>query len=278
MIKNFTSINFLIKDRDICKGMNLFLKYGIFYKSARFIENGDLLITVCGEYEKDILELFRMNKICFEISEEKGLFAIIKHNRHRVGVIFGMLFLTIALFLSSKFVWNINVIGNENLSDEIIITELKKAGFYVGSYIPKIKCKELHNRVLLNFEEIGWISINISGNVANVSVKESVTSKEKVNVKYSNIIAKNDGQIAIINVYDGKKQVSLGDIVKKGDLLISGIIDSNAEGERFVDAKGIITAYVNKQIIVDFPYKNTSRLQVKKHNSQVRYKIFNKRL
>lgn len=180
-----------------------------------------------------------------------------KHLQTRIGLILGSTIFLFVLFLYSKIVWNINVIGNESISDEEILSELNAAGFSEGKFLFNIDFDKLHNAVLKNSKKLSWISINMNGNIANVQVKEIESELPIEKSSYSNVVAKSDGQIISIIVINGKKTVSLKEVVRKGQLLISGVLDSQSEGVRYVDSSGIILAEVNKTINIKIPLKQT---------------------
>ncbi len=274
----YSTISFVVKKNQIARALNVILKNSLTYIKATFLENDDLKITIYSSNYEDYKKVFFENKIDVTFSNERGLMAFFKKNKHRVGLLIGFVMLFAVIMLSSSFVWSINVSGNDKLSDEEVIKQLNEAGFSVGSYVPSIDYKDLHNKVLLNSNDISWISVNITGNVANVLVKERLDEKEKEDNKYTNIVAKYDGQIALVSVIDGKKQISIGDIVRKGDLLISGVLDSQSQGVRYVNAKGSVEAYVNKTINVKIPYESTKKVLTNNVHRQKSYKIFNKNI
>ncbi len=275
MKRLFSKIQVTIRKKHITRALNLILNENVTYLCSSIVKNGDLQIVIYSSKFNRLKNLFYENNIDFEFSKEVGLLANIKRNYHRLGLVFGAIFLIVMIFISSKFVWTINIQGNKKLSDEQILNELEKANFSLGSYIPKIDYKTLHNKVLLNSEEISWISVNITGSVANVLIRESLSEQSKDKKIYSNVVAKCDGQIALINVVEGKKQISIGDVVKKGDLLISGVLNSSAQGVRYVNAKGSVKAYVNKSISIYLPYTTTEKSYTKEVNSAISYSLFN---
>lgn len=274
----YSTIAFLVKKDQVTKVYNVILKNSLTYIKASFIDNDDLKIIIYSSNYETYKRVLKENKIDVTFLNEKGLISFIKKNKHRVGLLFGFLIFFTAIIMSSRFVWSINITGNEKLTDEEIIEELNKANFSAGSFIPKINYKELHNRILLNSNDISWISVNITGNVANVLVKERIYEEEKENKKYSNIVAKCDGQIVLISVIEGEKQVSVGDVVKKGDLLISGVINSQSQGVRYVNADGKVEAYVDKTINVKIPYEKKAKVLTNKVYRQKTIKIFNKNI
>ena len=64
-------------------------------------------------------------------------------------------------------------------------------------------------------------------------------------------------------------------MVKKGDILISGIIDSQSEGVRYEQASGEVFAYVNKHIRVEIPYKTQEKSYTGNKYVYKSYKIYN---
>ena len=276
MSKIYSTVSFVVNKNQITKAFDVILKNSLTYIKYSLIDNEDLKITIYSFHLKEYMAVFEQNKINVKFSDEQGFLSFIRKNKHRLGLFLGFVFLIVAIFVSSKFVWCINVEGNKNLTYEDVINELNEAGFSIGSFVPKINYKELHNKILLTSDDISWISINITGNVANVTVKERLKENEYEKTEYSNIVAKSDGQIALISVIEGEKKISIGDTVKKGELLISGIIDSQSQGVRYVNAKGEVKAYVNKVIDIEIPYEANQKTFINNVYKQKSYKIFNK--
>ncbi len=272
----FRSKTYIIVEKDlklIC--LNLILSKNLTYYKL-YEKNEKIYFEISLFKKKRFTEIFDNANIKYEIKETEGLLNLIKTFRLRVGVLIGVIFLIFTLYLSSNVVWKINISGNNQLNDEKIIEILENCGFYVGKFIPNIKYDELHNNVLLANNDISWISVNISGNVANVEIKE--TLKEDINDKntYCNIVSRYDGYISSINVINGERVVSSGEVVKKGDLLISGIVDSKAEGVRYLHAEGEIKAYVNKEILIKIPHKTEIKAYTGKVVKEKRLKLFSK--
>ena len=92
----------------------------------------------------------------------------------------------------------------------------------------------------------------------------------------SNLIASVDGQIEALRITGGAITVKLGETVKKGDLLVSGIIDSAALGYRLVRARGEVLARTTLTYHVEIPYETTKKQYTGKFFSQKSIKIFSK--
>ena len=275
MNRLYAKTSFVINKKLTAKALNIIISNSLSYVNACFLKNDDLKITILSSNASIFKKVFSENNLEIQFEKEKGLIAKIKQNKHRLGIILGFLILLSSVIISSKFVWQINVTGNDTLTENEVISELEDSGFHIGTYIPNIDYKDLHNKILLSSEKISWISINITGNVANVSIKEKLEEKTKADTGYTNIVSKYDGQIVSISVLEGEKQIYIGDVVKKGDLLISGIIDSKSQGVRYVQANGIVKAYVNKNIQVKIPFTDTTKSYTGNTYTEKTLKIFN---
>ena len=208
------------------RAMDLIMANGLLYKKIEFTSELDIKITISAHRKDDFSRVLNGNGIDASFSKSKGIGAIIEKYRDRWGLFIGAIVLILSVYISSLFIWRIDIEGNENVSDGEILRILEESGCALGTFIPAIDYDDVHNEFLMTSENISWISVNITGNVAKVLVKEHMKENEdKGKDKYTNVISKYDAQIAMIQLYNGKKVVSIGDVVKKGDLLMrhSGI-------------------------------------------------------
>ncbi len=265
-----------VSSKSKSQAMNAILINQLSYKSSRILEDMSLELKIKASSKEKFKSVFEDNGIEAEFSKNLGIGAYIARYRHRFGMFFGIFILFLCTYLSSLFVWRIDIEGNADISDEQILDTLEQSGFSLGSFIPTIDYDELHNRFLLNSEDISWISVNIKGNVATVLVKERLVENDSPKNTYTNVVASSDAQILLIHLYDGKKTVSIGDVVKKGDVLISGVIDSQSQGVRYVHADGVVKGYVNKSISVKIPLNSTQKVYTGRAHTEKSLKIFSK--
>ena len=136
------------------------------------------------------------------------------------------MFITAMIFYG-EFVFDIKVNGNERLSDKYIIDALENSGFRVGSFIPDIDFDELSNKVPIEYGDISWIFVNMMGNVAQVEVREYKKDQENKGeappAEMTDLVATEYGQIYRFEVSDGITKVSIGDVVSRGQILVSGM-------------------------------------------------------
>ena len=194
--------------------------------------------------------------ICFETVEKRGIPAVFQRYKHRIGFLLGFLMAAVLVFLSQRFVWDIEITGNERLTSSEIQAMLKQDGFHVGSYIPTANTDRIENRILMKTDSISWISINIIGTVAHVQVRELEHAAEKdTSVKPANLIAAKSGLVEEVRVYRGNVVTRAGAYVEKGDLLVSGLYDSERVGFRFTRASGTVMARTTAEYYIEVPYE-----------------------
>lgn len=202
---------------------------------------------------RKLLHQCRMRGICVAELQGGGIPHFLWRYRRRWGMFLGLLVGAFLLFLSGRFVWDVRVTGNETLTDGEVRAALREGGFGIGSYIPDIKSNEIENRVMIASDKISWISIYMDGTVAMVQIKENVMPPPEESKKPANLIATCDGQIELLQLYRGNSLVSIGQAVKKGELLVSGLYDSNTVGYRYTRAAGKVLARVEDTIRIEIP-------------------------
>jgi similar to stage IV sporulation protein len=132
--------------------------------------------------------------------------------------------LTVKLFTS--MVWNINIIGNENINTKELMNQLEELGLTKGKLKKSIDTFYINYKMMIQREDLAFITIKFDGINANVEIKEKKIKPEiEAKNEHTNIIADKTGIIAEINVLSGVKKVNIGDTVMPGDILVEGIME-----------------------------------------------------
>lgn len=241
-------------------------------------ENGTVnYILSRGEFKKLKSEL-DVNKTEVTVGDLKGLPDILLKFLYRPGIIVGILLFIIMTVRSGKIIWNIEIDGNDKVNDGEILALLEELGCSYGDDFTIIDFDRLHSDFLVRSENISWISVNMTGNCAKVQVRElrhggSGEISENIG---ANVVARENGQIMLIKTEAGVANVKNGDIVKCGDLLISGVIPLREGGVRFEYAKGEALAYVPRTIEAKVPLENSKKVYTGNEKVQKSVKIFKK--
>ncbi len=199
----------------------------------------------------------KKNGIKVFILEKNGVPFFINRYHRRIGVILGCVLFILALTVLSNFVWSFEVIGLEKVSEDEILTALDELGLKVGVYIPSLDVRKLQQQMLLKFDDLAWIGININSSVAEIRVHERVfPPQEKRNDDgLFNVVALQGGQIKRLEVYSGQAVVNIGEAVKEGDLIVSGIVE---------DPKGHSTVrHARAKVMALVPFKEEFKVKLK---------------
>ncbi len=209
------------------------------------VQNDGVKVKACTSIKayKNIRKSARNSGMKVKILRKRGFPFLIKNNRARAGVLVGLLLVICSLALSTCMLWNIEITGNEKIKSEILMESLNNNGVKIGVFKSKLDTIEIQNKLLDEYKDLSWVSINIFGTKAVLEVKENSEKPQIADATTPmNIIAKKDGQIVLVEGHKGTNAVKEGDVVVKGDLLISGVI-INADGsEKTIHATGKVYA------------------------------------
>jgi similar to stage IV sporulation protein len=161
----------------------------------------------------------------------------------RYALLAGLIICIAALMISGRYIWDFSVEGNFTIADEEILQALRETGVTVGTLVSSVDIETVRNQMLLKLDGLLWVSVNVTGSHANVVVRERVEKPDIIcrNTPV-NIIAEKAGLITRIDTFSGSAQVFMGDTVEKGQLLVSGLVDSGRIGVRLMNARAEVTA------------------------------------
>lgn len=163
--------------------------------------------------------------------------------RRRQALLTGLLICCLGLFLGSFFIWDFAVEGNETVPTEEILRSLEKNGVKLGAFGISLNGEQIRNHVLLDIPELIWISVNVSGCRANVQVRERSPVPESRELRDpANVVARRAGLVLRIRATEGVAAVTQGSSVEEGQLLISGVEDTETVGARVLAGMGSVTA------------------------------------
>ena len=202
-----------------------------------------------------------------------GLWHLLWRYRRRAGILAGAVLAVALLILSSRFVWKIDVTGNEALTRDEIIDELAACGFGIGAYIPQLSTERLETEVLIASDRIAWIAIRMEGTHATVQVIERKEPPPPPSNTPANLVAACDGQIEQLLLYRGNCLVSVGQAVRRGELLVSGLYDSSRFPYRYTRASGEVLARTEHTFCVEIPLSYTQKTDQKQKVESVTLKI-----
>ena len=189
-----------------------------------------------------------------------GLPKFIDDRRHRVGILLGVIFFLVLTQLSAQYVWDISIIGNRATPAAEILDMLAQNGLYVGAYGKNLDISEIAEIMQAASPEISWITIHHTGAYYTVEIVERERGSESEDVTpYYNVVASRDGQVQSLDIKSGRAVATPGSTVRKGDLLVSGIISTRMQGTKFATAAAAVLARVEDRFALEIPYETVQK-------------------
>lgn len=145
---------------------------------------------------------------------------------NRPVLVVGILVLFVmTIFLPSRILF-IEVEGNRSIPDKLIVEHAAQAGIQFGASRSAVRSERLKNTLLEGIPELQWAGINTRGCVAVITVTERDLELKKTEAApVSHIVAERDGLIRSITVSQGTPLCQVGQVVEKGQIMVSGYTD-----------------------------------------------------
>ena len=219
--------------------LNLCAEYGIQFWDLKWESALAFTFTLTRRDWKRLRKLSKRLDCDMHALGWKGTPFFLGRLRHRYGLWITLGVCSLLLFYGSFFIWDFQIEGNETVSEQEILRALEKCGVRFGSYGYGVNSFELRNDLLLELPELSYIAINVRGCRAYVQVRERIEAPEIVNERQpGNTVAAKDALITAIQPWGGEKQVLPGTTVTQGQLLISGVVENDYAGTRYLRGMG----------------------------------------
>ncbi len=188
------------------------------------------------------------------IKAKRGVPFFLHKNRDRSGLLVGAVLFLAVFHVLSLFVWTVDICEFNTISQTAAREILGRVGLYEGVYGELGSLKRMQTTAMLEFGNLSWMTINVDGSRGEVNATEKIP-EETNDTAPRNMKAAIDGQIVRADAYCGDAFVSAGDAVVKGDLLISGVVETELGGVRIVRADGTVIARTHREEKFAIPKK-----------------------
>ncbi len=205
-----------------------------------------------------------------------GFLNKIKKYVFRKGLLVGLTVFVLILFLSSFFVWDVELRGNVLIPDEDIFRVCDQSGLHAGSLIFGVDENKIEYRLKKEFESIAWVSVNRLAGKYVIEIKEGEPKPEMEGVsnRPCNVVAEFDGVVLSVKPRSGFVHVRAGDKVKKNQVLISAVDEYERSGDvMLAHSDGEIVARVERFNEVKLPIltkrKNKTGIKQKQNSLEL---------
>ncbi len=242
------------EEKDAARILNLCMAHALPYTKTWREETG-FFISLLSHDAKVLLHCAVEENVGLKEVTRSGLPHLFYRYRHRIGLMAGFVIVAVLMVYASMIVWRVQITGNERLHRQSIEELLAAYGIKTGRFIPFLSLDEAENKILLENPDIAWISLHLSGTTLHVELRETRRGSEHEDGLSANLVASTDGLIERIEALDGRVMVKVGDTIKKGDVLVSGLYDNSSHTLRMTAASGAIYARTVRDITVTVPFE-----------------------
>ncbi|MEA1960331.1 MAG: sporulation protein YqfD [Bacillota bacterium] len=204
------------------KILNLAMSRGVYIWDIKRVQEGvqlkirnsglEALQTLTDEYGYEIFVL-----------EQQGMPLYKKVLKRRMGFLGGLVFFIMTLYVMSSFVWFVEVSGNAKMDKAQILTTAARYGVYQGAAKWNFSRNEVEEAMLRDLSELSYVQVDIQGVKAHINVVEKILPDQAMTGP-CHIVACRDGVVEEVLVLEGQANVEKGQVVARGDILISGIV------------------------------------------------------
>ena len=245
VIKSYSPERFL----NLCRNRNILIW------NLRKTEAGyEFNISLKGYLE--LRPIVRKTKTLPIIKKRYGLpFYLHKYKKRKVFFV-GILIAGLLIYYMSLFIWDVEISGQYTHTEEAMIKFLNNTGVYAGVMKKEVNCQEIEETIRKQYTDIGWVSAEIRGTRLLIKITETNMPKPHVQqTEPCHIVADKDGIIRSIITRTGVPKVKIGDVVKKGDILVSGVVEIYGDDQSVIKRNPVIA---DADIIIKsfYEYKN----------------------
>ncbi len=204
---------------------------------------------------------------------------LLKRRMFVLGLVLAVLF----WMVSSLFIWDINLNGNYQITDDMFQTFLQENQVRIGMRRDALDIQELEKQIRRQFPQITWASARLDGvrllidikeNDAPIAIKEQNVDdkhamggqgiKDSQGAQGTDLVAEYDGRVVSIIVRSGVPKVAIGDTVEKGTVLVEGKVpvyneDTTVREYQYVDADADILLEHTSEFTASLPLDHTEK-------------------
>ncbi len=258
--------------------INAIKSEGIVCKNQRCINNCFYGEIYADKWRK-LLRLSERYNMQLSIERKKGWkYKVLKYKK-RYGILAGLILIPVIILMVSNTIVIIEINGNEKISDTQIISALEDIGIKKGAKISETDFANAESLLRLSLDNVVWTAIRHTGCRVVVDIDESEKEPELLNERIpANIVASKDAQIVSVNVLMGQLKKLIGEGVREGEVVISGIYSDKKGQIMHVHALGDIIGIYDESVIFSQEFNGSERFKTGNILEQKYFEIFGFRI
>ena len=228
---------------------------------AQHCREGAFYATLPAGSLKKARHLAEIHQMQLTVTERRGLRFSFYRIRFRYGAALGLLGILLVFFWVSNLIVKVEITGNVTVPEAQIRRVLEEIGIDQGAWIPGIDFRMCETRLRLAVPELRWAGIRHTGGRVVVDVAEATPQPGMVHDRVPcNYVATRDACIQKIMPACGMVLRQVGDGVKPGDVIISGVLEEDTGAVSYFHASGSVTGVYQEEVTFAQPMAEELRI------------------
>ena len=263
-----------ITDEGYLNIIKVLLRLDIYY-SELSIKNNKVYFKVNYDDYNNLKKYF----INIKLEKRLGLDGIISFMKKHYIILISFIITYGLLLLLSNVIFDIEIVTNNNELKRIINLYLEENGIEKNKFIKSYDELEIIKNKILeeNKDTIEWLEIERVGTKYIVSLTERVINDKEIETTKRDLVAKKDALILYLINKNGTSIKEVNELVKKGDIIITGDIIKNEEVVDRVDTNGEVYGEVWYIVNTTVPYKHIDYVNTGEIVNHIYLDIFGKK-
>jgi similar to stage IV sporulation protein len=282
-LSNYVEIE--VKGENPSGFLQLCMRENIGVREIRVIEPDRYRALVHLQDINTIKKIRRGTNYKIRFHKRHGFLFLSKKLSKNKPLLIGLLCSILFFVVLSNMIWSVEVTGVPEEIENKIYDQLENNGVYPGAFgFTVASPNELQQRLLESVPELLWVGIDKKGTSFSLEGVEKLIIEEEEPGAPRHLVADKAGVITSMFVKRGLPNVRVNDVVRQGDLLVSGQIEKlsieevedNEELEKeqayeYVVAEGEVIATTWYEASVEIPLE-TEQIEVT-GNTEKNYRL-----
>lgn len=265
--------------------LNLALAQGLYFWNVRWTGAEWLEIKVRPGDFRRLRPAARQVRARVHIRRRVGLPFWWRSVRRRPGLLLAAISVVATVYIWSCFIWTVEVIapeGWQRLGPGDILAWAEENSLKPPVLRANLDANRLAEKLMVDRQELAWAGIRIEGTRAVIEVVERRFPDTSTYTGPAHLVAERDALVEEVKVVAGQARVKPGDTVRRGQVLIAGIIlpeevtrepGQSLSRPRLVSAKGSVWGRVWYEAVGQAPLVEEERVPTGKRVREIKINV-----
>lgn len=224
-------VSLLIEGKNLEKFMNNAVNRGILLWDVSKVGENRMLVKIRINSFRALRDVCRKVGCRMKIRQKKGLPFVWNQIKRRKMMMAGAVIFFCTLYILSSVIWTVEVRGAKNVSRQKVIRLAREQGIRPGKLKWGLNFNQIQKELNDKVQGASWVGIEVKGTKVVIDIAEKVMPPAISERQPANVVAKKMGLVKEILVLKGTPAVQEGEMVRQGQVLISGRIWAKEENE-----------------------------------------------